>query len=168
MVVVGHVSGAYGVAGWLKIEPYTEAPDALLAFAQWWLRDAKRTQWRCVQVSAARVHGSSVIAQVDGMQDRDAALALKGFELAVPRGALPPASADEIYLADLVGLTVVNREGRVLGRVSGVTEHGAHPLLQVARASDAAVQQLIPYVPAVIDAVDLEARRIEVDWGEDY
>lgn len=168
MVVLGHVAGAHGVAGWLRIEPYTQTPDSLLAFRQWWLADATRMEWRCMHVSAARVHGSSVIAQLEGMQDRDAALALKGEVIAVPRSALPATSSDEIYCTDLIGLVVVNREGRVLGRVSGVTEHGAHPLLQVARSGDATAQQLIPYVPAVIDAVDLSAGRIEVDWGEDY
>ena len=167
MVVLGRIIGAYGVAGWVKVEPYTETSDALLGFGEWWLGHGEG-EWRRATVSAARVHGSNVVAQLAGIDDRDAALELTGNVLAVPRSALPQTSPEEIYREDLVGLTVVNREGRVLGQVSGVTEHGAHPILQVAREEGGTPERLIPYVPAVIDGVDLEARRIDVDWGEDY
>lgn len=116
-----------------------------------------------------RMHADTVVAQLAGVDSREAALALKGSEIAVPRAALPAASANEIYWADLVGLDVVNREGVALGRVVGVTEHGAHPLLRVAPPEGAAgAERLIPYVPAHVDRVDLAARRIDVDWGVDF
>jgi 16S rRNA processing protein RimM len=167
IVVLGHVTGAFGVAGWVKVEPYTETSDALLQFQEWWLKAPRGTSWRSMKVKAARVHGDSVIAQLGGLDDRDAALALKGSELGVLRELLPAAQKDEIYWSDLVGLSVVNREGRTLGQVKGITAHGAHPLLQVVGEGES-TERLIPYVPAVIDAIDVEAGRIEVDWGEDY
>ena len=120
---------------------------------------------RCV---AGRVHGEALVAQIEGVDDRDRAAALKGQEIGVARSSLPPAGEDEIYWADLVGLVVMNREQRVLGRVAAVTQHGAHPLLQVSREGGEGPHRLIPFVPDVIDAVDLATGRIEVDWGEDY
>jgi len=167
MVVLGHIAGPYGVAGWVRVEPYTETVDALLGFHEWWLGRGEG-DWRRAAVTGARAHGSGVVAQLAGIADRDAALALKGTELAVPRSALPAVAPGEMYREDLVGFAVVNRDGRMLGQVSGVTEHGAHPILQVRRDEGGATERLIPYVPAVIDGVDLDARRIEVDWGEDY
>ena len=158
--------GAFGVTGWVKVEPYTESNEALLDYRQWWVRPKSRTEWRSMEVQSARLHGDSVIAQLAGIDDRDAALALKGSELGVPREALPAAGEGEIYWSDLVGLQVVNGEGRVLGRVQEIVEHGAHPLLQV--VSESGATRLIPYVSAVVDALDVERGRIEVDWGEDY
>jgi 16S rRNA processing protein RimM len=93
------------------------------------------------------------------------ALALKGFEVGVPRSALPSVQG-EIYWEDLKGLAVVNRSGVPLGEVVGVVEHGAHPVLRV--ALEAGPERLIPYVPAIIDRVDVDTRRIEVDWEADY
>lgn len=159
--------GAFGVAGWVKVDPYTESSDALLQFQEWWLKAPRDGDWRSMKVRAARVHGDSVVAQFAGIDDRDVALSLKGSELGVPRSALPPTAEGEIYWSDLVGLIVVNREGRTLGQVTGITAHGAHPLLQVT-GDDGSSERLIPYVPAVIDGVDMDAGRIEVDWGEDY
>jgi len=167
MVVLGRVLGPYGVQGWIKIAPFTATPEALLDYDAWWLGSSDTRQWRQVSPVAGRVHSDTVIAALADIADRDAALALKGQEIAVPRDALPATAADEIYWSDLVGLRVVNRAGIVLGRVTDVTAHAAHPLLQV-REEGGTRERLIPYVPAVVDAVDLDARQIEVDWGEDY
>lgn len=165
IVTFGHVLGSYGVAGWIKIEPYSERSDALLQYSEWWVRPAGSGAWHPMTLTGGRQHADVLVAHLAGMDDRDAAQALKGYEVGVPRAALPPAEDDEIYWADLVGMEVVNREGQTLGRVTAVTTHGAHPILSV--AADAG-ERLIPFVPAHIDAVDVEARRIEVDWRADY
>lgn len=167
MVVLGRVLGAYGVAGWVRIDAYSEAPDALLDYAPWHVRRSQGGTWREVQPRGGRMQGSHLVAQIEGIESREDAQALRGSEIGVPRSELPEAADDEVYWADLVGLEVVNREGRSLGRVQGVTEHGAHPLLQV-KAEQGGRERLIPCVPAVIDAIDVPGGRIEVDWGEDY
>jgi 16S rRNA processing protein RimM len=82
---------------------------------------------------------------------------------------LPAAGTGEIYVDELVGLAVANRAGAVLGEVAEVVEHGAHPLLQVARPEGSpGAARLIPFVPAIVVEVDVDARRIVVDWGEDF
>jgi 16S rRNA processing protein RimM len=167
--VLGGVLGPYGVHGWLKVRSFAEAPETLLGYATWWLKPARGPGWRECERVAGRMHSGVLIAQLRGVDSREAALAMKGFEIGVPRSALPKVAADEIYWSDLTGLAVKNRAGVLLGEVRGVTEHGAHPLLQVARPAGApGAERLIPYVPAIVLRVDPVAGEIEVDWGEDY
>jgi 16S rRNA processing protein RimM len=106
------------------------------------------------------------VAKVAGVDHREAAQQLRGQQIALPRDELPAPADDEMFVADLVGLRVVNREGVELGHVQDVQESGAHPLLHVV-AQDGRTR-LIPYVEVTIDHVDREARTIGVDWGADY
>ena len=169
IVVLGDVVGAYGVHGALKVRPYTEVPDTLLQYSTWWVKPARDLQWRPLARRTGRMHSGALLAELSGIDSREAALALKGAEIGVPRAMLPAAGAGEIYVDALVGLTVVNRAGVVLGEVVEVVEHGAHPLLRVARpVGSPGAARLIPFVPAIVAEVDVDARRIEVDWGEDF
>lgn len=169
IVVMGQVLVPFGILGWIKIRPFTALPDALLAYRRWWLKPPGSQSWHEVSQLAGRVHSDTVLAQLAGVDSREAALALRGAEIGLPRAALPAVQDDQIYWADLVGLDVVNREGVVLGRVVAVQDFGAAPILRVASADDGRQdERLIPFVPAYVDRVDLSARRIEVDWLPDY
>jgi 16S rRNA processing protein RimM len=119
-------------------------------------------------IKTARMHSGALLAELAGIATREDALSLRGGDIGVPRASLPAVKEGEIYWADLVGLDVVNAEGVALGTVCGVVEHGAHPLLRVTKSEVAAPERLIPYVPGIVVGVDLEARRIDVDWGEDF
>jgi 16S rRNA processing protein RimM len=166
---MGHVLGPYGVKGWVKVRPHSADPDAMLRHGVWRVRSEAGAAWRDVALETGKVHADTVLAQLAGIDSREAAMALRGAEVGVPRGELPAAADDEVYLADLVGLAVVNREGVQLGRVVAVQEFGAHPVLRVLpMGGDAKAERLIPFVPAVVDNVDLDAQRIDVAWGEDY
>ena len=164
---MGRVLAPYGVAGWIKVGAYTETPDGLLEYGEWRLRAPDGDDWNAFAVLQGRVHSDVLVAQLVGIADREQAFALRGWDIGVPRSALPPVAEDEVYWSDLVGCSVINRDGLALGVVDGVTAHGAHPLLRV-RPTDGGGERLIPYVPAVIDAVDMEARRIEADWQQDW
>ena len=94
-------------------------------------------------------------------------MAWRGALIGVPRSELPAAAEGEVYLADLVGLDVVNREGQALGVVVAVDDFGAHPVLRV-RADGGGRERLIPFVAAHVDEVDLASKRIGVDWGGDF
>jgi 16S rRNA processing protein RimM len=166
---MGQVLAPYGVKGWVKVRPYSAEPDAMLRHRVWRVRAAAQAAWREVALVAGKVHSDTVLAQLAGVDSREAALTLRGAEVGVHRGELPAAAADEVYLADLVGLEVVNREGVHLGRVVAVQEFGAHPVLRVAPIGEhVTAERLIPFVAAVVDNVDPDARRIDVAWGEDY
>jgi 16S rRNA processing protein RimM len=169
VVVMGRIGAPYGVRGWLHVDPLSQEPDALLAHATWWVKRSADADWRTVRRTGGRMHSGGIVAALEGVASREEALLLAGAEVGVPRSALPPPAKNEIYLADLPGLEVVNREGAVLGTVVAVAEHGAHPILRVARpAASPGPERLIPCVPPIVERIDVAARRIDVDWGVDY
>jgi len=168
---MGRVVAPYGVKGWLKVVPSTAEQDTLLSHREWWLRPrGEGSEWRRFVLEEGRPHGNTLIARVAGLPDREAAAPYSGGDVGVARSALPAAADDEVYWADLVGLAVWNRQGEKLGTVAAVQEFGAHPVLRVQREEmrDEGPPMLIPFVEAYVDAVDLAAGRIEVDWGKDY
>ena len=160
---MGRVGAPFGVKGWVKIMPFTESPATLARYRRLWV--GRQDEWREVEVEDTAVHGASVVARFAGCGDRDAAARLRGSEVAVPRDALPAAAPGEFYWADLVGLDVVNASGEPLGKVQGLFSTGANDVMRVGEGKD---ERLLPFVATVIRAVDLPARRIEVDWGLDW
>lgn len=161
-MILGRIAAPYGVKGWVRVVPFTAATGNLLRYRSWWMGHGER--WEERQVAQARVHGAAVVAQLLGCEDRDAAKALRGKEVAVPRAALPAAKENEFYWADLFGLKVVNVFGLELGVVVRIFETGANDVLVVRGERE----RLIPFVAAVIQKVDLASGIIRVDWGADY
>ena len=161
---MGHVGAPFGVKGWVKIHPYTETQDALLDYPAWLLGSEEGADWRRVRVTEAVCQGKGLIARLDDCADRDAAARLRGLQVGLRRSELPAEAAGEFYLADLEGLEVVTVRGEELGVVDGFLETGANPVMTVKGER----QRLIPFVPAVVREVDLEAGRIVVDWGADF
>lgn len=193
LVELGHVLGAHGVRGWLKVQPYSTDAQALLRAPAWWLRTPDSalnpgvSSWvRAFNVQASRMHGGRfVVAQLDGIDDRDAAQALRGATLWAPRASFPQAAADEYYWVDLIGCDFYGQSDGTscfLGRVDQVFDNGAHGVLRIQRgmldgqggfqaAQDAQgrpVQTLVPFVQAHVHQVDLAARRIDSDWPDDF
>ena len=179
-IEVARVLDAWGVKGWLRVQPYAKDPQALFSSRRWFLRPPEPNLARptpmatgavplLLRIIEAREHGDDVVASVRDITDRNQAEALRGARIFVPRSSFPSAASDEFYWVDLIGLQVVNRDGVLLGEVSGLIDNGVHSVLRVRAASDApAVERLIPFVAAYVDQVDLKARRIGVDWGLDY
>jgi 16S rRNA processing protein RimM len=168
IVVLGEVVGSYGVRGWLRVRPFTALPETLLGHATWWLK-ARGRDWREYQRADGRLHSGALLVALNGVDTRESALAMKGALVGVRRSALPAAGNGEYYWDDLTGYAVRNRAGILLGEVSGMIEHGAHPLLRVARPPGVqGAERLIPFVPAIVDRVDVDGGRIDVDWGEDF
>ncbi len=171
LLVMGQVLGAYGVAGWVRLKTFTETAENLVGQAIWWLApygtpEEDAGAYRALPVDEAREHGNAVVAKLAGVGDRDAAAALRGSWVAVPRESLPASGENEYYWADLLGLAVVNRKGEPLGEVAGLIETGAHDVLRV--KADDGRERLIPFVAAYVDAVDQLGRRVLVDWELDF
>ena len=193
-VEIGRVMGSWGVKGWIKVQPFSLDPQALFSTKRWFVRSPELTSpaWggavtdgSVLKVVHAKEHGDMVIASIQGLEDRDAAEALRGGRVFVSRASFPTATEGEYYWVDLIGLSVVNREGVVLGEVVGLMETGAHDVLRIrppaltpegaavapakgARKNAGPEELLIPFVAAYVDGVDMAARRITVDWGLDY
>lgn len=176
-VEVGRVLGAWGVKGWIKMQPLGRDALALIGAKCWHLRPpdhgpAPTALPAALQVTQARRHGDSVVAQVADCADRSQAEALRGARVFVSRASFPRTHSDEYYWVDLIGAEVINREHQVLGKVTGLIDAGGSDVLCVQPpASGQTARQgehLIPFVSAYVDTVDVTARRIVVDWGLDY
>lgn len=160
-VLLGEVSGVYGVRGWVKIHSWTSPIEAILDYRPWLLGDALQE----VTILAGRLQGKTVIAALPGVEDREQARALIGTEIAVARSSMPDPPAQSWYWSDLVGLEVRNREGELLGVIERMMETGAHDVMVVGGDRE----RLIPFVPGVyVDEVDLDARQVSVAWPADY
>lgn len=166
LITVGRVLDAWGLQGGIKVARYSNDADALLGARHWWLKGPAGTQR--FEVSSAQHHGRTVRAVLQGVADREAALALRGATVSVARGDFPALGAGEYYWVDLIGLEVVNPASVVLGRIRDLMESGAHPILVVEREAMGSANLLIPFVGAVVRQVDLGARRVVVDWEADY
>lgn len=169
-VAVGRIVGAYGLKGMVRAAPESADAAALLHAADWWLLlGVQRPQRYKLATRARRLHGGAVVAAVAGVSERNGAEALKGAQVFVRRADFPPAPEDSFYWVDLIGLAVINRQGVLLGTVSGLLDNGAQAVLRVASPAGATpAERLIPFVAPVVGEVSLAERRIEVDWGEDY
>ena len=183
-VEVGRVLDAWGVKGWLKILPHSNAPEALFSATTWFLQppEAKfRPGFNAfagtvsVGVDEAKTHSDSVVAKLTGLDNRTPAEALRGARIFLPRSSFPAVSADEYYWVDLIGLHVVNREGIALGCVRDLMATGPQSVLCVEYTTEpvegviaVSAERMIPFVSVFIDNVDLAAKRITVDWQSDY
>ena len=167
MVVMGRIVAPYGVFGWLKVVPDTEAFDGLFDYDTWWL--GKGDDWREYQVETAKVHNDVLVVKLAGIDDRDAAFACKGKQVAVPREQLPEPGDNEYYWSDLIGLNVKNQQGVDFGSIIDVFETGANDVL-VVKKDDAPKneEKLLPFIAAVVLEVDLEAKTMLVDWDEEF
>jgi 16S rRNA processing protein RimM len=155
---MGRVAGSYGVRGWLKVIPGGGVAHTLVDAKEWWIGAD------CYPVAEAKVHSGAVVAKLAGIESREQALMLKGARVSLAREALPEAGEGRYYLADLVGLEVLNEQGERLGTVQQWLTNGAQDLMQVAGERT----RLIPWVATIVKRVDLDRREIVVEWSADW
>ena len=161
-VILGRIVGLFGIQGWVKVYSHTEPREAVLDYTCWLLgRDG---DWEPAELAEGKRHGKSVIARIEGIDDRDAAARLVGTDIGVERAQLPEPEDGHYYWADLEGMNVVHKDGSTIGTVAYVMATGANDVL-VTEGPD---ERLIPFVPeTVILDVDIAARVITVDWEWD-
>ena len=175
MLVVGKITGCFGIKGWVKIHPYTEQPENFQRFGAWQLK--RRGAYDAVDFDAVKAKGKGLVAHIRGVDDRTQAEQYRGLEIAVPADALPPLPKGDYYWRDLQGLQVWCRDAEkdgeeklLLGNVDYLIETGANDVL-VVKACEGSIderERLIPYLPGeTVSRVDLEEAVIEVDWFVD-
>lgn len=171
MLVVGKITGGYGLKGWVKIQPYTELPENFTGFGAWQLM--RRGAYQGVEFDAVKPQGRGLVAHIAGVDDRTLAESYRGLEIAVPVTALPKLPEGEYYWRDLQGLQVWCQDGSdrvLLGVVDYLIETGANDVMVVS-ACDGSIdarERLIPYLPGdTVRRVDLERAVIEVEWFVD-
>ncbi len=173
LLVVGKITGCYGVKGWVKIHSYTDPGENFLSFGKWMLK--RRGAVEPIVFDDGRTQGKGLVAHIAGVDDRDLAESYRGLEVAVQADSLPDLAEGDYYWSQLQGLQVwcrdkspgASAERVLLGSVDYLIETGANDVL-VVKPSEGSVddrERLIPYLPRdVVTAVDLAGAVIEVDW----
>ncbi|TDM09037.1 MAG: ribosome maturation factor RimM [Ideonella sp. MAG2] len=189
-VEVGRIIDAWGIKGGFKVQAFSADPQALFSSRRWFLQPptplARKAPLAAksakaafalpplLKITSAREQGDVIVATAQEIPDRTAAESLKGVRVFISRQSFPTASADEFYWVDLIGLSVLNREGELLGEVVDLLDTGPHSVLRIRKPDAAAdakpdeAERLIPFVAAFVDKVEMEHKRIIVDWGLDY
>jgi 16S rRNA processing protein RimM len=179
LIELGAISEAQGLQGQVKVRPHASEPVALLSSKTVWLsliprRDAgvsashEQASLTQYKVKSAKMHSGNVVLSLEGVSDRDQALALKGARILVARDAFPKAESDSYYWVDLIGCQAINLQGEALGEIIDVTEHGAHGVIVIGDAETKAIKQLVPFVKEVVQNVDLPNKTITLDWQSDW
>lgn len=162
LVLLGRITGAHGIRGELLVRSFTADPADIAAYGPLVRRDGGAA----IELSIVRVTDKGVIARIKGVADRNAAEALSGIELFVPREALPEPAADEFYHADLIGLAAVSATGDAIGKVVAIHNFGAGDLLEI-RLAGTSRTELVPFADPFASTIDLAQRRIVIDLPRD-
>ena len=158
-ILVGHITGIYGIRGWLKIESYTRPPENIFSFQPWYIK--RNECWQEISVREGRNHGKGLIVALDGITDRDIARDLVDKEISIFRSQLVELPPGEFYWVDLIGMQVINQQGRILGNVVEILETGANDVMVVKGQG----RHLIPIVwNMYIFNIDPGKRLISADW----
>ena len=183
-VILGRITGVYGVQGWLKVFSYTDPMEAIIDYSPWYIRaeGRKNAPWTQVTLKAGKRHAKTVVAKLEQCNDRDAAMAYIGAEIAIEPEQLESLNEkNEYYWRDLIGLRVINQQNVELGVVKSLLETGANDVLVVASEIESEEvseiegckaeirERLIPWTMNIaIIAVDQDQGIIRVDWDPDF
>jgi 16S rRNA processing protein RimM len=160
LIQLGFVGAPFGVRGWIKLRSHTDPPERLLDHRNLVL--GQGNVWQSYRIEASGRSGGALTVKLSGVEDRDQAQALRGSQVCVPRSELPQRDDKDFYRADLIGCDVVNIDGVGLGVVQHFIETPAQVLMVVRGTQDF----WIPAVPQHLRRVDLQARRVIVDWSD--
>ncbi|MEP3783701.1 ribosome maturation factor RimM [Ascidiaceihabitans sp.] len=158
MICVGAVSGSYGVQGEVRIKSFCATPEDIEAYSPLTCEHGVDV----FHLSLIRPIKNGFVARLVEVKTKEQGDALKGTQLFARRAQLPSLPDDEYYHSDLVGLTVSDTGGTLIGTVKSVQNHGATDLLEIQRpGSNATI--LLPFTLAAVPTVDLDAGRIVAD-----
>jgi 16S rRNA processing protein RimM len=162
MVVIGQISGVWGVKGWVKVYSHTEPATAIFDYQPWLLADGRE-----LELIEWRRQGNRLVAAIGGLDSPEQAAGLIGQDLFFPRDRLPRPEPGSYYWSDLIGLKVVNLQDHCYGAVHKVLATGANDVLEI--TCDDSSKILIPFVMnTYIKSVNLDEGQITVDWPLDW
>ncbi|MCP4878397.1 MAG: ribosome maturation factor RimM [Gammaproteobacteria bacterium] len=162
LICVGHILGAQGVKGWVRVFSNTSPRENIVSYSPWFIE--RGSELRKVAVKGRR-QGKNVIASLDGVGDRNEAENLTGCQIFIDPQQLPQLQAGEYYWSDLVGMTVETLQGELLGEIASMMETGADDVMVLKGERE----RLIPFaVDQIVREVDLDNRRLVVDWSPEY
>ena len=164
-IIVGKINGVYGVKGWVKVYSYTDPREAISQYSPWYLK--QHGVWKVIKIEACKPQAKTVIAKIEGCDDRDAAMLFSGTEVSIKPEQLSPLGEERYYWRDLIGLRVQNQEKFDFGTVKSLMETGANDVLVI--KSDEGKETLIPWIMnQVVIQVNLDDGLMIVDWDSDF
>ncbi|MCW8887855.1 MAG: ribosome maturation factor RimM [Gammaproteobacteria bacterium] len=175
-IVVGKISGLYGVRGWVRVFSYTQPRENITTYKTWYLQDG--SGWTPFELESGRLHSKGVVAKLVGYDDRDQAIKLQQKTIAIKREQLAKLQEGEYYWEQLVGLKVTNLQDIELGTIDSMLETGANDVMVVKdpnkapiveQSSEEEQERLIPFVQGdIIKRIDLDSGTMLVDWDADF
>lgn len=168
LMVIGKIVSVHGVRGEVKVFSFTDPIDNLLDYRSWTLR--RDGEVRQVELVSGRLQNKVLVAKLKGLDDREEARLLAGFEICAPRSLLPDLTDGEYYWYQLSGLKVIDQLGQLLGRIDHLLETGANDVMVVKPCADSLDdrERLLPYTEHCVLAVDLQAGEMRVEWDADF
>ncbi|MCP1622998.1 ribosome maturation factor RimM [Pseudomonas sp. GD04087] len=168
MVVLGKIVSVHGIRGEVKVYSFTDPLDNLLDYRRWTLK--RGNEVRQAELVQGRVQGNVLVAKLKGLDDREIARTFAEFEILVPRSELPVLDDGEFYWSQLEGLKVIDQNGQLFGILDHMLETGANDVMVVKPCAGSLDdrERLLPYTDQCVQAVDLEAGEMRVDWDADF
>jgi 16S rRNA processing protein RimM len=168
LMVIGKIVSVHGVRGEVKVFSFTDPIDNLLDYTAWTLR--RDGEIRQIELTSGRLQNKVLVAKLKGLDDREEARLLAGFEICVPRNLLPDLTDGEYYWYQLHGLKVIDQLGQLLGRIDHLLETGANDVMVIKPCADSLDdrERLLPYTGQCVLAIDLVAGEMQVEWDADF
>jgi len=171
-IALGEISGVLGVKGWVKVFSHTDPRVKITEYDQWFLRK-KDQDWYSVKVLNGRKQGKNIVAQLEGINSREQAEALKGVQIAIQEGQLEVLPENEYYWKDLIGLNVETTQGIDLGKIDWIFNTGSNDVLTIKEVSSKdnkeRVERLLPFLmDDVVISINIKDNLMIVDWDPEF
>ena len=161
-LLIGKINGLFGVQGWVKIFSHAHPRKNILTYKPWHVQI--NNQWTTLDIIKGREQSKTIVAQIKGVNDRDQARDYIGMDIYIDRSQLPKLPKGKYYWDELTGLSVVNKENVVLGKVSYLVDTGSNNVMVI----NGKKEHWVPYMEPFLISVDIDNQQILVDWDEDF
>ena len=160
-ILLGKITGVHGIKGWLKIQSFSSPPENILEYPSWIINNHGEED--SYSIERGRKHHNKIIVKLEKIDDRTIAESLINSKIQILRSDLPKLPNENYYWSDLVGLSVLNSEEKVIGKIESLIETGANDVMVINNAKDERV--LVPFVMhEIIKEVNVKLKYIKIDW----
>ena len=161
-IYLGKITGAHGIKGWLKIQSFSSPPENILNYPSWIINNQGEEDFYSIE--QGRKQNNKIVVKLEKIDDRNTAESLINSKIQILRSDLPKLSNENYYWSDLVGLSVLNSEEKVIGKIESLIETGANDVMVIITLKDERI--LIPFVMhEIIKEVSVEQNYIKIDWS---
>jgi len=160
-IYLGKITGVHGIKGWLKIQSFSSPPENILNYPQWIINNQGKEDFYSIE--QGRKQKNTIVVKLEKINDRNTAESLINSKIQILRSDFPKLSNENYYWSDLVGLSILSSEDKVIGKVESLIETGANDVMVINTSKDERI--LIPFVMhEVIQEVNVELKYIKIDW----